>query len=841
MDVLESHNRETGDIIEEIENRAAAYTTDWRFQPGTPGIGTVLALLYADMMAETVKRFRELPGRYQMEFYNLIGADLLPSVTAKGYTTFSTVNSEVPGARVPAGLKVYADAGDDKVAFETKEEVFVSSARLSNIYYVNGKFDYISSPLTLPIWQQELSSEQFHRFYLAHSTLFSIQTEGEIMIDFHVEEDIHFRELNDILMNRVRWCYYSEDGFVEFSLFRYEGGRVYLHKDKKMPNFAETEICGKKSCWIQMELKRMAPESRIAFPRISLSAEGKYLAPDLIYDGTVELEEDNFFPFGETLYPYAEVYIANDEVFSKKGAWIQMDFSLDFKEYPGELKSVQAPINWRNIMHKSEFEKPEPVDIKIVSVRWEYYNGSGWSQIPGTKSYQEVFQEENGRKQVCFFCPEDIVPYLLAAKERYCIRIRVFKIVNMFAVDGTYIVPRIRKLMMHYQYTSSDVTPDYAFAQNSLDTKACSCSGEVIPFDNPFPQNGMLYLSFTGPLSEEDIRLLFIIEKGGGGDYIPYQYEYYGKDGWALLNIQDETLHLTKTGLLTLCGEHSFVKKDFFGHEGYWIRILQEAETETIILPRIKGIHINSVEIEAQQDTGEKGNLMVGAIDAMDRKIGFINKVTNYDPTAGGCEPEQRDQAVRRNAATLRHLGRAVTARDFEDLVYEEMRSILQVKCFSGRNERGEEAPGHITLVVLADEGRDTGTYFERIREVMYHRLLPHIDEQLYADGRLHIVEPEWISLKTYITVVVKDSAKAYQIREKIDRQIHSFLHPITGNFDGTGWQIGTLPSAMQIQNACNQLEEILYIKQVSVKEEKPPTVYALGKGGHNEIELIME
>lgn len=829
------------DTVKTIKGLALSYTPEWNFDPDQPDMGTALGLIFADMMGDTLKRFYRLPRRYQMEFYRLLGLELLPPDEAAGYVTFSTVNEEVQGSRVKEGERVIGKAeGGETVSFETKEELYVSPARLNRVYYVDGTSDCISQPLEFPVTAGQTENRQSHIFDIGHDVLFGIKTEGEIVFDFQLSRNVLKKEQEDFLMNRVTWSYYSREGFVEFPGLRYEEGRVYLHKDRTMPPFERTAIQGRESFWLRMETQGMSPLSRISFPGLSLGSSGSFLAPEAVYDGNMEMDRESFLPFGDHPYPYAEVYISSEEVFSKRGASLELNFRLDFLEYPGELKSPELPVKWRNIMHYSEFREPEPVDITIDSVIWEYYNGFGWIRIPDTRGYEGIFREHVGEQDisVTFICPEDIAPFLLAARETCCIRIRIARMTNLYSMDGIYIVPRMKNLTLHYQYPESGMPPDFACCTNNLETEELKCVRDFSPFYNMFPDNEMLYLSFTKPLGEEGIRLLFAVK--GADIHARYHYEYYGKDGWKPLRVEDETRQLSRTGLVTIYREHSFVRQEFFGCPGYWLRIVRERDTkenQAAGFPVITGIYINSTAATAAKGSGKRGNLPAGAITDMERSIGFINKVTNCDAMTGGCDGENREQAVRRMAAYLRHRGRAVTAADFEDIVLHGVRSLLQVRCFPGRNEKGDRAPGHITLAVLP--GTEEERHFEYMKERIYQCLLPHVDRRIYEEGRLHIVKPEWVSMRLYMTVVAKSPSKQFQLREKLIQRINAFLDPVTGSFDGTGWKIGVLPSTLQIENLCSQMEEILYVKHISLKDEALTGCYVLGAGGEHEIEII--
>lgn len=840
MENSETHEEEREQLIAEIIKRAEVYTKDWRFHMENPDMGTALALLYADMMKETLASYKGLPKRYQMYFYGYLGKDCLSAEQARGYVSFDTVNEEVPGAWVPVGTRLSGDRQGENISFETEDEVYVSPAQLKNIYYVNGHTDYISKPLTFPILEKELDNRQSHIVHIGHPFLFAVFQQGEIIIDFHPASKEETDRLKELLVNRVTWSYYSEEGYVALHLVRYMQGQVFLKKEQMLPPFAKKELQGKDSYWIRMDIPKMEPEEQIIFNGISMAAKGSYLEPEVIYDGNVQLDNEGFFPFGEEPYPFAELYLANEEVFSKRGSCITIQFDLEYVRHPNGLNLPEMPIKWRNIMHRSELKKPEPCDIYIESVIWEYYNGNGWERIDETKCYQNMFWPEQSGGVAEFRCPEDICPILLAGKERYCIRIRTLKVVNLYEMEGIYVVPRIRNLFLHYRYDKVNIYPRHAYAINQLDVRQLSCRGGCIPFYNRFPDKEMLYLSFSKPLGEAGIRLLFLLEKGVPDTGCRYRYEYYGKEGFQTLKAEDQTFHLSRSGILILCAKHLFQEKEFFGTTGYWLRIAWEPDQGgEIHLPPIREVHINSTAVKALEESGELGNLPAFALHTMERNIGYINKVTNYEAITGGCDKESVRQAKKRIAASFRHRKRAVTAKDFEDIVYSEIRSILQVRCFTGRDEMGKKTPGHITLVVLLE--KEAQIYFDIVKEDIRKCLMPYMDCRLYKEERIHIVEPQWYSIEVYMTVAVSERTKQYMVKEKISQRLEAFIHPVTGNFDGTGWKIGTVPSALQIQNACNQMEEIFYIEHISLREEYPPGIYALGIGGEHEIEIITE
>lgn len=89
--VSDFSEKETNDTIKVIRERSAAYTPEWDFNMEQPDMGTVLAMLFADMMENTVRQFHKLPQSYRTQFYNLLGADRLPAGKAKGLDRKSVV------------------------------------------------------------------------------------------------------------------------------------------------------------------------------------------------------------------------------------------------------------------------------------------------------------------------------------------------------------------------------------------------------------------------------------------------------------------------------------------------------------------------------------------------------------------------------------------------------------------------------------------------------------------------------------------------------------------------------------------------------------------------------
>ena len=84
---IDQRNKE--DIKAYMKKQLSTYTPEWRFDEDNPDVGTALAMIYAEMMGDTIYRFNQVPERTKLTFFNQLGANLAPAVPAYGYITFS--------------------------------------------------------------------------------------------------------------------------------------------------------------------------------------------------------------------------------------------------------------------------------------------------------------------------------------------------------------------------------------------------------------------------------------------------------------------------------------------------------------------------------------------------------------------------------------------------------------------------------------------------------------------------------------------------------------------------------------------------------------------------------
>lgn len=249
---------------------------------------------------------------------------------------------------------------------------------------------------------------------------------------------------------------------------------------------------------------------------------------------------------------------------------------------------------------------------------------------------------------------------------------------------------------------------------------------------------------------------------------------------------------------------------------------------------------------------GSEGNLPKGAVNQLSTSIGYMNQVSNPVITAGGADRENVEQAIARTGKRFYHRERAVSAKDYEAIVMESVRSILKVKCYPHCGEDGDKCPGHIVLVVLLENHYKGRNFFQGVKKEITAYLTGKAPDHLIKTGRLHIVEPVFLTLSVHARVLVKDINEIFGVRQEILEYLEHFLDPAEGNFYGQGWEIGELPNAVELLNALQGIAGVVAVSRlqigasVSVNSEKKDIdiqsmeqyLFAVPVNGRHEIEI---
>ncbi len=302
---------------------------------------------------------------------------------------------------------------------------------------------------------------------------------------------------------------------------------------------------------------------------------------------------------------------------------------------------------------------------------------------------------------------------------------------------------------------------------------------------------------------------------------------------------EDERLSRAETEALTAAGKYREVRDEDGGRSFSWIRwdrtdsLRRHGPGERVYLldenkglisfgggahGRIPSPGVNDgIFIQYSIGGGSLSCLPVGAVSGLELTEGYVSGVYNPMPLYGACDRETVHEAMRRAAAEQKNRFRAVTEEDFEDLAMGAAGSLKKARCFSCMDASGTRETGAVTLVLLAEDYMDRGAGFENLKKRLYAWFEDKLPAALRPGEEFRIREPELVELSLQIDAEIRDYQELYRIQTALHKKIADFLDPIRGNFDGNGWEIGTLPERFQLESLIRSTEGIEALSRLVV------------------------
>lgn len=214
---------------------------------------------------------------------------------------------------------------------------------------------------------------------------------------------------------------------------------------------------------------------------------------------------------------------------------------------------------------------------------------------------------------------------------------------------------------------------------------------------------------------------------------------------------------------------------------------------------------------------GSCGNVPAGTVSGSQFALGLVTEITNPMPLYGGNDMEQLSAALQRTAADFQNGGRCVTAQDYEEITRRTERSILKVKCIAGYNAEGAHERGSVTILILRSDFSQESSGFYLVQEKLRREIQSRCAASL-SPNKCYIIHPHYIRICVTARVLVADSSRMFRMKEQILQKVAAFLHPITGNFDGDGWEIGEIPNWRQIENAIRSIRGVSYVESLMMR-----------------------
>ncbi|MEE6258980.1 putative baseplate assembly protein [Plantactinospora sonchi] len=186
---------------------------------------------------------------------------------------------------------------------------------------------------------------------------------------------------------------------------------------------------------------------------------------------------------------------------------------------------------------------------------------------------------------------------------------------------------------------------------------------------------------------------------------------------------------------------------------------------------------------------GRRGNVPAGRLTVPHTAIPFVASVTNLDPSTGGVDAEQVENAKLRGPLLLRAGRRAVTAADIERLTLDAAPAVARARCLPP--ERPGE-PARLFVVPRVDVPPESlGLDDLAVPAELEEQIKAYLEPRRLLTMRIRIQAPRYQGVKVVAEVRAGPGVRTETVRERAEQALYAFLNPLTGGPGGGGWPFG--------------------------------------------------
>lgn len=650
--LIDERNRE--DILNEFGKLSANYVPEWRFTREDPDIGSTLGIVYANQVEENINRVNQIVDRYHSEFVNLLDLSVNSAKPAESICLMELVQDTIQGTVVEAGTRLVSGVSKKGTVnlptiFETTENVFITGSKIRSSFMTDGEDGSIIPllgqlhvpELLIPYKTEEEDEETDTEDILNYLsgeesilpddgydptkplfgsfTLFGekggIQQNALLFYHsylFDEPKDCIFVRINgnDKLIREIdegqkKFFYSSEGKLIPVEEIRLldDGQTFALVKNEKEDK--QKIDNSPYSMLALIDSKPIVEDEEVA--KIQFSAKGAPHTPSFVGSNTTDMDPNDFKPFGEVMEIYQECYIGDEGCFGKKGAKVTMEFSMEFgsktetltvEEEEEELKIVKRKP--KNVINSI------PAEVFAQEVSVEYFNGIGYRKLAFDQEVRFLFAQGQAAKVVLsFMVPEDFEDTEVGGFSGKAIRIQLLKADNCYLRPAVHHYPRITGLKIRYSYEDRYMNPEYLYS--FFGTKKVNMTGLVnkgekfTAFRRTGYEQDALYIGLDKRPENGPVTLFFKLKEGKRYEPLKLKIEYSSRSGFKRLKVIDDTICLSKSGIVSFIPPTDFYEKELEGNREFWIRIVRaERDSQDLskaVLPKIEDVRLNGVRV----------------------------------------------------------------------------------------------------------------------------------------------------------------------------------------------------------------------------------------------------
>ncbi|NEP73691.1 MAG: putative baseplate assembly protein [Okeania sp. SIO2G4] len=222
-----------------------------------------------------------------------------------------------------------------------------------------------------------------------------------------------------------------------------------------------------------------------------------------------------------------------------------------------------------------------------------------------------------------------------------------------------------------------------------------------------------------------------------------------------------------------------------------------------------------------QTGGGTAGNKPAGAIVQLKTTIPYVDKVINHQAAAGGAAAESLESLIERVPKEVRHRQRAVTKEDYEDLAKLASPQVSRARCIPLANlktnplDTKPNLRGAVSVIIVphSQEAKPLPSL------ELTNRVQSYLQTYTEPTVTISVVGTPYVRVDITTEIAVTSLEGAGEVAQTVEQTLASFLHPLTGGFEGRGWNFGRQPYKSDFYRLLERVPGVDHVSSLEVAE----------------------
>lgn len=326
-------------------------------------------------------------------------------------------------------------------------------------------------------------------------------------------------------------------------------------------------------------------------------------------------------------------------------------------------------------------------------------------------------------------------------------------------------------------------------------------------------------------------------------DDLNLKWSLFNGVNWIDLNseniIQDTTLGFKQNGII----EFNFpaihtMPNNLLSEDLRWLKCQSNEGLSFInyledIIPNTAKVHCLNPELL------DVANVEKEQIVSFTEEVDGITIIEQKYPSFGGALAESKLNYFMRVSERLHHKDRAVTERNFEQLILERFPHIYKCKCLANRNVNFELAPGHVLISVVPSISRHSGGKFVgKFSTIELAEMEGYLSSKSAIGVGVRVINPIYEKVRTKFNVKFREGYDPNYYIKKLNADISSFISPFLFR-KGDQIEFSEVIQSTHILNTVEKQDYIDHVLNFSVFHLVDDVIINQNEAKRNSLEII--